>query len=255
MKFLGLILPLFVSVFAAKSYADWPCARSRVTWISDSHSVGAFGMHLNDELVKWKGFERHYNLVSSSNPQWWLPEYWPAGEESWSSGWTIFHDSCKDAPIAQWDRANAPGRGRDIRSILPVPPTPFEKDVVIIVQGTNWAGVHYAKWATQLAMAVHHLSPGALCIWVGPPKMTADWARDEIMEQSYAGIKAGLKEADSNIGKTSCHLVDSRLISKYPDNVPGREPYDGVHYPYGPEAQNWGKGVAKAIRKLARPSL
>ncbi len=85
--------------------------------------------------------------------------------------------------------------------------------------------------------------------------MTADWARDEVMAQSYAGIEAGLKEADAKLGKKSCHLVDSRPMANYPANVPGSTPYDGVHYPNGVEAEKWGKGVAAAVRALARPTL
>ncbi len=285
MKMIGFAL-LFFSL-GAFAQGSTPCAKSRVTMITDSHGVGPIGKAVGTWLLELPGYQKRFHLLGGSSPRWWMNDKW---KDKYPDGvktkYAIDYDSCKDSKAPTWAKKEiTTARSKNVEILLPKPSVPFENDLVILGQGTNIVSTtgDYREMTRDLVLRIRRQAPGSSCVWIGPPDMLKIGKNKRPMESMakvYKAIQEGLDDAQAilqlefpAVKRPPCHLIDSRKYSQYPTwplDAEGFAP-DGVHYPFAPPCTpelskshpnlcrdfggEWGRGVVEEIKQVMEKEL
>jgi len=242
--------PLFLLASALALAA--PAAAETILVVGDSHTVGAFGAHIDDALRAVKGNRVATYGVCSSRPQSYL-------SESAHGCGHVFRDFDKKPP-AKWlgsrvykELRKVKGADKEVQMVktpeLGQLLTDHTPGVVIVALGSN-IPINGASVTKTLAM-IH--KAGAACLWVGPPNMRRP-TKDEV-DEVYATLAKNKVDASVTpeaAKKDSCKLIDSREYSylRYPE-----KDGDGTHYmgKLTPLAAKWGDDAAAAAIKALAP--
>ena len=200
-------------------------AQVGILYIGDSHTAGRFGSRLDQELRKLAGgSELSYGSCGSS-------------PSSWYNGWIT---KCG------WVERKLDGKVRSLKS----GPTPKIEELIqenrprmiVIALGANLMGAGLETIRTTTARMVNSVkASGAKCLWVGPPN-----GRNKT-EPKFSQLYAAIEEAV----RGTCELVDSRLLTYYPETGG-----DGIHFDGLPPAirdeilSKWVGGVMPSAEKV-----
>lgn len=230
----------------------YPAAAENILVVGDSHTVGAFGGHIDEALRAVKNYRVATYGVCSSRPQSYM------SETAHGCG-HVFRDFDKKAP-GKWLGSRVYKEIRKVNGVdkeVEMVKTPelgqlltdHTPAVVIVALGSN-IPINGPSVAKTLAM-IH--KAGAACLWVGPPNMRRP-SKDEV-DAVYATLAKN--KVDSSVTmeaakNDSCRLIDSREFSylKYPE-----KDGDGTHYmgKLTPLAAKWGDDAAAAAIKALTP--
>ncbi len=199
----------WLAVFLLSSVAQ----AAEILVIGDSHSCGAFGKRLFENLVSGGDRVTLY-CTPSSSPTHWLDGRNPSGHK------------CQVRSSDASELADCGGNGAtpSLRTLL----ARHAGARVIVALGTNSlhsssAGDTYAEMAAQIQSA------GRACDWIGPPHLNPAEApsssRERIrqFESNLNGFYASL----ASVSSPACALVDSRPATER--GTPGYSTSDGVH--------------------------
>jgi hypothetical protein len=174
--------------------------------------------------------------MGGSSPQWWF-------KGNIAEHAHVFH-SCDGPPKARMNLKHVRTATPLISQLLSVPAGTYEREVVIVSQGTNVPGTPdvYTEWSAKLVKAIR---PGGrrVCVWVAPPKMRDRTPR--YSDRIFASIEEGLRSAARD--GSPCQLIDSRRYSDYPETGG-----DGVHYTFSAAGiaatTKWSEGVISELK-------
>lgn len=229
----------------ASAEARRPCGKTRILFLSDSHALGHFGEVVERWLTARPGAEVHTYAMGGSSPQWWF-------KGNIAEHGHVYH-SCDGPPTARMNMRHVRSATPLITELMNVPASTYEREVVILAQGTNVPGTPsiYKEWSTKLVKATQPNKQRA-CVWIAPPKMRDRSPR--YSDQIFAAIQEGLQSAAKE--GAPCRLIDSRSYSDYPETGG-----DGVHYSFSAAGQaattKWAEGVIEELKPLlpAPPAL
>lgn len=247
----AIVVPVTISTRRAEAEARRPCAKTRILFLSDSHGLGHFGEMVERWLVTLPNAEVHTYALGGSSPQWWF-------RGNIAAHGHVFH-SCDGRPKARINLKHTRTTTPLIAELMNVPTGTYEREVVIINQGTNVPGPPsiYKEGSEKLVKAIqpeglgrtHRPPSGAppgpprVCVWITPPKMRDRGPR--YSDLVYAAIQEGLQSATRD--GAPCQLIDSRKYSDYPA-LDG----DGVHYPFSAAGiaatTRWSQGVISELK-------
>jgi hypothetical protein len=192
---------LIALFFACSARADY------LVVIGDSHTCGAFGYRLFNNLVS-QGNRVHLYCMESSSPMHWINATRPKGK------------ICQEMTRARLTPCNGTGEPPNVGTILADNPGAR----VIVALGTNSlygtaAGVYYQEMANTIREA------GRSCKWIGPPNLQPA-GRSEVIADMQTHLTPFYTSLESVV-EPACELIDSR-----PATAPGTQGAatgDGVH--------------------------
>ncbi|MBI5247268.1 MAG: hypothetical protein HY923_08805 [Elusimicrobia bacterium] len=243
--------PLLALALAAALAAP-SVASETILVVGDSHTVGAFGAHIDEALRAVRGNRVATYGVCSSRPQSYL-------SESAHGCGHVFRDFDKKPP-SKWLGSRVYKELRKVKGVdkeVEMVKTPelgqlltdHTPSTVIVALGSN-IPINGASVAKTLAL-IH--KAGAACLWVGPPDMRRP-TKDEV-DAVYATLAKNKVDASVTMEaakKDGCRLIDSREFSylRYPE-----KDGDGTHYmgKLTPLAAKWGDDAAAAALKALTP--
>jgi hypothetical protein len=215
-----------------------PCGKTRILFLSDSHALGHFGEVVERWLTARPGAEVHTYAMGGSSPQWWF-------KGNIAEHGHVFH-SCDGPPRPRKNLKHVRSATPLITELMSVPVGTYEREVVIVAQGTNVPGTPsiYKEWSARLVKAIQP-SRQRVCVWVAPPKMRDRSAR--YSDQIFAAIQEGLQSAAGD--GAPCQLIDSRKYSEYPETGG-----DGVHYTFSAAGitatTKWAQGIITELKPV-----
>lgn len=237
-------MSVLLFVFQLFSTPSFAAEQTHIVFISDSHGLGAFG----DKIRDWLAYRPSttFTFVASGGS---APLQWT--NDAFETTCGIFEDSFSH-PAQNWTgckKMHTP----DIHSLWMQNASHLNRDtrtITIIALGTNFsispgrAKSHEAETQELVKAALYQ---SETCIWIGPPNMRRSPGFDaEGVEKKYQILKKGTQ---------GCTLIDSRALSKYPENTG-----DGIHYQW-PGSQNlsqiyaarsWASKVITKIEELLK---
>lgn len=242
---ISVCLALTVSPLVAEEKKE-SCAKNRILFIQDSHSLGPFGEAMDRWLVKLENTELRSIGLGGSHPRWWL--------EGGGTPHAYLYNSCSGEPIK--NRKEVP----HVKARAPYLPglikkgDVYERQIVIIEQGGNVPGdlnETYTKPGAEIIKAIKSREEN-ICIWIGPPIMPV-WT-PEYAENVYKAIRAAINKAAEDLEidpDQTCRLIDSRPLATYPKGT------DGYHFPFTEEgiaeAKKWAASVNTQIQDILEP--
>jgi hypothetical protein len=220
-----------------------PGAHVRFVTLYDSHGLTPFGDRLDAILLSIPGSELTSYTLGGASPSWLL-------RRAVSPRGYVFDSADGKALVPRSRLLPRDVRTPALDALLRVPAGAYERQVVILILGSNVPGapaVHTAP-VEQIVRSIH-TRPDTVCIWVGPPDIRS-WSSG-YSDEVYAAIRAGIQAAEPDRSRgPACHLIDSRRLSAYPAGG------DGTHYGFNPAAaaaaHHWADGVGQEIDRILR---
>jgi len=204
-------------------------AGSRVLYLGDSMSIGAFGQTF-DSSMRSSGFQVHTVVAGGATPYYWLKSYQPL-----------------PCTIGFWEKS---GEGeRRLGYVRAVPKiedlmSVTKPNVVVVQTGINLYATLRSKRrpkeenVNEVSSLIGQMcgaisGAGALSYWVLPPQSHEERFPVELQEE-LASIMRGIVEGHGGT------VFESRKVTKFTDPYPAT---DGIHY--GPaEARGWAEKVS-----------
>ncbi len=219
-----------IAVLAFSLIRSSEAAASKVLYLGDSMSMGAFGKTL-DEKMRSEELEVHTYVAGGASPYYWLSRYDPI--------------SCS---IGYWEKT--PAMEKRVGYIRAVPKVEelVEKckpDVVVVQTGVNLYASLRSKRRTKeenvklvesliidMCRAVH--STGAFSYWITPPASHPKRFPSDLQEELTSIMKRV-------VGGMGGRVFESAEVTNWTASYPSHS--DGVHY--GPdESTDWAAKVA-----------
>jgi len=236
-KTCGLICISLGAMAVAQLGQGSACAaaeRTRILYLGDSMSMGAFGSKFDQEMRE-DGFEVYTFVAGGATPYYWLSRY-----------------STITGPIGYWEKTPGGEQRQNVARGVPKVETLLERydpDVVVVQTGTNLYSSLRSKRRSkennvkEVEGLLGHMveaatQGGRRCYWITPPAAHPDRYPFE--------LQAELAELTKRVVSQEAKVFDSRRVTKYIDPYPAN---DGIHY--GPtEARQWASLVVEDFRQF-----
>jgi hypothetical protein len=205
-------------------------AKSRVLYLGDSMSIGAFGQTL-DSSMRSSGFQVHTVVAGGATPYYWLKSYQPL-----------------PCTIGFWEKSEEGERRLGyVRAVPKIEDlmSMTKPNVVVVQTGINLYATLRSKRrpkeenVKEISSLVERMcyviaESGALSYWVLPPHSHEERYSKELQDE-LASIMRGIVE------KYEGTVFESQKVTKFVDPYPAT---DGIHY--GPaEARGWAEKVSQ----------
>ena len=206
-----------------------PSGKTRVLFLGDSFSMGAFGKAF-DQSLRNAGFEVYTSIAGGGTPYYWLKAY-----------------PSVSINIGYWERT--PNTQRRLSSMGAVPKVEtlmakWNPDIVVVQTGTNLYSTLRSKKRSKEAnvrevesligkMGRSVTRAGGRCYWITPPDAHPDRYPLELQQEMLAIIRRA--------GGAYGRVFDSYAVTEFTEDYP---PSDGIHL--GPsDARRWGERAAR----------
>lgn len=214
-------------------------AESRVLYLGDSLSIGAFGQTF-DSAMRSSGFKVHTVVAGGASPYYWLKSY-----------------QSLPCTIGFWEKSEL--SERRVGYVRAVPKledlmSQSKPNVVVVQTGINLYATLRSKRRPKEEnveevrslidqMCYSIAEGGALSYWVLPPHSHEERYPRELQEE-LAGIMRGVVEKYEGI------VFESQKVTRFTDPYPAT---DGIHY--GPSAaRGWAEKVSQHFNELMHVS-
>lgn len=220
-KYVLAAFMLMSAISVMQFFCPPPSLAADVLYIGDSHSVGPFGVKMDELVRSAPGVKLDFYAVCGSVYSWWL-----SGRET-TCGY-FFRD-----------KEGMESRGKN-------GPTPLFKkllkkdrpEIVIVEIGANYWDYPEKKAVKEMRkMAKKIRASGAECYWITTP--------DSAKIRKYI---PGIMEYTRKAVSPYCRIFDSTTVTSYPDGTG-----DGLHYaarPLVPLADRWAEAVFKDLKPV-----
>jgi hypothetical protein len=224
---IGLIAVALLQIFLQATVAA--PQKTRVLYLGDSMSMGAFGAKLDEEMRE-AGFDVYTFVAGGATPYYWLSRY-----------------STIKGPIGYWEKTPLRERRQSVISAVPKVESLLERydpDVVVVQTGTNLYAPLRSKRRTkennvkEVEGLLNHMleaatQGGRRCYWISPPEAHVG--------RYPAELQAELADLTKRVVSREARYFDSRRVTKYTDPYPKN---DGIHYG-ATEAKEWATYVVQ----------
>jgi hypothetical protein len=210
---------------------------SRVLYLGDSMSIGAFGQTF-DSSLRSSGFQVHTVVAGGATPYYWLKSYQPlpctigywekSGDGERRLGYVRAVPKIEDLMLATKPNVVVVQTGINLYATLRSKRRPKEENVEEI---------------TSLIGRMCHViaGSGALSYWVLPPHSHEERYSRELQEELASIMRAIVEQYGGSV-------FESREVTKFVDPYPAT---DGIHY--GPaEARDWAVKVAQDFHSFMK---
>lgn len=228
---------LVLAILANVAIATAAQAQSRVLFLGDSMSMGAFGRTF-DQALRSEDFQVYTYVAGGASPYYWLRRY-----ES---------ISCS---IGYWEKT--PANERRVGYVRAVPKVEdliddFKPNIVVVQTGVNLYATLRSKQRTHeenveiiedlisdMCRAVHR--SGAYSYWITPPESHPNRYSEELQDELAKIMK-------KVVGDFGGSVFESGEVTRWTEPYPSQS--DGIHY--GPiEAKEWAVQVANNFKTYA----
>jgi hypothetical protein len=205
-------------------------ARSRVLYLGDSMSIGAFGQTL-DSSMRSSGFQVHTVVAGGATPYYWLKSYQPL-----------------PCTIGFWEKSEEGERRLGyVRAVPKIEDlmSMTKPNVVVVQTGINLYATLRSKrrpkeeTVKEISSLVERMcyviaGSGALSYWVLPPHSHEERYSKELQDELASIMRAIVEKYEGTV-------FESQKVTKFVDPYPAT---DGIHY--GPaEARGWAEKVSQ----------
>jgi hypothetical protein len=228
---------LTVTVFCQAWAVDGIAKSSRILYLGDSLSIGAFGQTF-DHSLRSSGFQVHTVVAGGASPYYWLKSY-----------------QSLPCTIGFWEKS--PSSERRLGYVRAVPKledliSEHKPNVVVVQTGINLYATLRSKRrskqenVTEVTSLIEQMcysiaKEGATSYWVLPPHSHEKRYSKELQMELTSIMQGVVKKYEGEV-------FESQKVTRFEDPYPAT---DGIHY--GPtEARGWAEKVSKHFNEYMK---
>jgi hypothetical protein len=228
---------LTVTVFCQAWAVDGIAKSSRILYLGDSLSIGAFGQTF-DHSLRSSGFQVHTVVAGGASPYYWLKSY-----------------QSLPCTIGFWEKS--PSSERRLGYVRAVPKledliSEHKPNVVVVQTGINLYATLRSKRrskqenVTEVTSLIEQMcysiaKAGATSYWVLPPHSHEKRYSKELQMELTSIMQGVVKKYEGEV-------FESQKVTRFEDPYPAT---DGIHY--GPtEARGWAEKVSKHFNEYMK---